>query len=124
MDTPFIAFAVIALIGLGVLAFAGFDSSITGYGTRITIPQQTLQKVIPVAEEDNMPESPVQSGCACLDFSNRVVSKGDSYGNFDTGLSIHDCAIMEQIVLLRNELKLDTSGFDIYKNLCQKRGWW
>jgi hypothetical protein len=124
MDTPFIAFAVIALVGLGVLAVAGFDASITG---QPTIPISKLRQVASSFEEEHQPYSAGISSsgnsCNCPDlYGNNIVTKQEN--SVFAGTSIIDCILAREIVKQGEALKLDTSGFDVFKNLCKSRGWW
>jgi len=96
MDTSLTAFIFIAIIGLGILAFVSYDSSITGQGIKITIPQETLKKVI---EEKDPP-----SGQAIF--------------------TAHECLIFNEIYKLRKELNLQTNHLESTKENCQKYGWW
>ena len=121
MDTPFIAFAAIALIGLGVLAVVGFDSSITG---QPTIPISTLRQVASSFEEKTESNpSPSKNTCACPDpYNNNIITKDEN--SVIAGMSAFDCILAKEIVKLREQLKLDTSEFDIFKNVCKSHNWW
>ena len=94
MDTSLTAFIFIAIIGLGILAFVSYDSSITGQGIKITIPQETLKKVI----EDKPSGQPI--------------------------FTAHECIVFNEIYKLRKELNLPTDHLESTKENCQKYGWW
>jgi hypothetical protein len=121
MNTPFIAFVVVAIIGVGVLAVVGFDSSITG---QPTLPVGTLRQfasAVPEKIESN--PSPSKNTCACPDlYGNNIMTKQEN--SMFAGTSIVDCILAREIVKLKEDLKQDASGFDVFKNLCKTRGWW
>ncbi|MCX6708599.1 MAG: hypothetical protein NTW67_03030 [Candidatus Woesearchaeota archaeon] len=95
MKTTFFAFILIAIIGLGIMAFTAYDSSITGQGVKITIPKETLKKVT---------EKP-------------------SYGTQDY-YSLNECSLFHEIYILRQELNLPTDRLENVKYICTYSDWW
>ncbi|MBW2969608.1 hypothetical protein KY319_00595 [Candidatus Woesearchaeota archaeon] len=120
MKGPFLAFFFIALIGLGVMTFAGYDSSATGQGTRIIIPKEVAKKITEEVKKDA--PSKQTNKCECENpYEGKIVV--DKSGFF-TGLTKFDCSLYREIYLLRKELQLKTSDLEMAKTFCKTYSWW
>ncbi len=146
MDKQFILLAVVAIIGIGVMTFAGFDSSVTGEQIKIVkLPVQQQQEIpivqlpvksqetqkIPILKIPVTPSEPVyttKSGsldtCQCEDmYGGNIITKKEG-GQILAGTSYHDCMLYNEIIKLRKELNLKIDQFNMVSNICKNRGWW
>lgn len=122
MDTHILLLAVIALVGLGVMLI-GFGSEITGQGVNlIKLPAETQKSIISqVGKGSQAPSDP----CGCKGLYGGNIATIDSDLGFAglAGLSNFDCILVDEIIKLRKELKLDTTSADQFKVFCKAAGW-
>lgn len=96
MNAQFATFALIALIGLGVMAVVSFDSGITGQGIKIIKPPEGLKEAI--EDKKDFPGEPI--------------------------FTFHECLIYKEIYKLRKELNFPTDYLESTKKYCKKLNAW
>ena len=97
MDSSLTAFILIAIIGLGIMAFVSYDSSITGQDIKIIKPPKDLIKAIEGTKKD-FPGEPI--------------------------FTFHECLIYKEIYKLRKELNFPTDYLESTKEYCIKLNAW